>query len=96
MTDAHYKAFLSFVTHNRISDVFRVVTNGVDISHNNNEAVKLAASLGYIRMVKTLIRLGAQVLPIKDELLALVPDTQRGRLEQIFWNLEAGVESRNI
>jgi len=99
MSPELYKAFLSFVTHNRTSDVFRVVSaplSAVDVNHNNGEPVKLACSLGYIGMVKALVRLGADILPIKDECLALVPPQYKARLEHIIWNLESGVEARKI
>lgn len=96
MTPELYRTFLSFISHNRISDVFRLVNSGVDVKHNGHEPIILACSSGHISMVKALIRLGAEILPVKDRCLAVVPDKSKARLEQIIWNLESGVESRRI
>lgn len=96
MSPELYRTFLSFVSNNRISDVFRLVEGGINVRHNNNEAIILACSLGHISMIKALVRLGADILSVKDQCLAIVPEKVRPRLEQIIWNLESGVEARRI
>ena len=86
-----YRAFYSFVTHNRHSDVFRLVEAGVDPNADGGRALLLAASVGHITMIETLLKLGANLLPVAEECLKLCPNEQkRAKLQNIIWNLEAG------
>lgn len=84
-----YKIFLQCIENNDISAVSYLLTNGLDVHYNEDEALIKSAKLGYFEMIILLIDNGACVNPRGNHYI-LSNSAKLGRLDIVRYLVEHG------
>lgn len=94
MTDKT-RAFYSYVTNNQKSPVIRIISAGSVSKADIQHGLLLAVSLGLLNMVQVLLIFGADWKDLQ-QMIQYCPEKYVGRLQQMMWDLEAGVEPKSL
>lgn len=83
------RVFLSYVSHGAVSQVFRLVRQGISPDCCNGMAFVLAAQMGHINVIEALVKLGGNIKPVLEQVQLVVSPEARKRLDKLIWKLQS-------
>ena len=83
------RVFLSYASHGAVSQVFRLVRQGISPDCCNGQAFILAAQMGHVGVIEALVKLGGDLGAVQSQVEAVINPKAAKRLQKLIWKLQA-------
>lgn len=83
------RVFLSYASHGAVSQIFRLVNQGISPDCCDGLAFVVAAQTGKIAVIEALVKLGGNLQVVLPQVQAAVDERAVGRLNKLIWKLQS-------
>jgi len=83
------RVFLSYASHGAVSQIFRLVQQGINPDCCGGLAFIVAAQTGKIAVIEALVKLGGDLQAVLPQVQDAVDEKAAARLNKLIWKLQS-------